>query len=158
MIRVDVQGEERVIATLRGIEQGITDFRKDQVWVRVRQEFNRIEKEHFAAEGNGRSGKWAALSSPYDAIKAKKYGTPILQRTKRLYKSLTQKTSDSVVEEQDLELTLGTSVPYATYHQKGTKRMPARPPVDLTDEQKDRLIEPIRKHLRQLAQNARLRG
>lgn len=155
---IDVTGERELIASFDKIEKGITDFRKEAVWVRVRQEFNRIEKEHFGAEGNGKSGKWASLSSPYREIKAKKWGTPILQRTKRLYKSLTQKTGDSVVEEKDLELTLGTSVPYGGYHQKGTKKMPARPPIDMTEEQAKRLVEPIKKHLRQLAQNARLAG
>jgi len=33
---------------------------------------------------------------------------------------------------------LGTSVPYGVFHQLGTKRMPARPPIQLSESDKNR--------------------
>jgi phage gpG-like protein len=86
----------------------------------------------FAAEGL--PGPWAPLSPAYAAWKAKRYpGKSILRRTDRLYESLTQRSPDTVWEITPRTIRFGTRVPYWKYHQTGTRRMPARPPLVLLD-------------------------
>ena len=55
--------------------------------------------------------------------------SPLLIRTGRLYRSLTQEGGEniSIWDPETLTLLLGTAVPYAPYHQFGTRTMPARP-------------------------------
>lgn len=156
-VNVSVEGQRELIAAFEKVQDGVADLRKLNIWLKVRQAFYRVIKGQFADEGSGRSGKWQELSSPYKEIKAKKYGNkPILQATGRLYRGMTG-GSGTYVEEKATEMTVGTKVPYAGHHQKGTRKMPARPIVDLTDEQEQQVLEPIKFGLKQLASNARLR-
>lgn len=158
-ITIDVEGEQAVINAFQKVERGILDLRQLGTWKWVASEFYKVEKAQFGSEGSaGKSGKWKSLTSPYKEIKAKKWGDqPILQASGRLYKSLTANGADSVYEESNLELTLGSSLPYAGYHQKGTRKMAARPPISLNDEQITQITKPIQKKLEQLIDNAKLR-
>lgn len=157
---VEIVGLNEVLAAFKGVEKGMLDFRDLGTWDAVAFEFHRIEKEQFGSEGGaGKSGKWAPLTSPYKEIKDRKYGPlPILQRSGRLYKSLTSSGGDAVVEKRPQELVIGTRTPYAGYHQTGTSRMKARPPISVTPDQEKQLLKPIEKHLRQIVANAKLRS
>jgi len=93
--------------------------------------FALIMKEQFDTEG-GRAHQWAALSPGYAAQKELRYpGKPILQASGALMKSLTHEPF-GVEGATATEMVLGTDIPYAIFHQLGTKGMPARPVVDLT--------------------------
>lgn len=85
----------------------------------------------FDAEG-GASGNWAPLSVSYAKWKAAHYpGKPILQRTGALQAALTGPGSNARREVSGDTLTFGTSgLPYASLHQTGTGKMPARPEFD----------------------------
>lgn len=89
----------------------------------------------FNAEGAGPdAGKWAPLSARYKAWKDANFpGLPILERYGRLRAALTMSASPFARRDVSNEaLVFGTkNVPYATFHQTGTSRMPARPPLDL---------------------------
>lgn len=155
-IDVEVKGLPEVIAAFAEVQGGVADLRKNATWLRVQQAYYKTVKQVFANEG-GRS-KWQGLSSPYKEIKAKQYGNvPILQRTKRLYRSMTQMGGEAIVDKQATEMTLGSRVPYGGYHQSGTSKMPSRPPIDFTDEQQKEILKPIGDSLRQLVANAKLR-
>lgn len=92
-------------------------------------------RRQFDAEGAGPdSGKWAPLSARYKAWKDVNFpGLPILERYGRLRAGLTMPASPFSRRDIDAQtLVFGTrEVPYATFHQTGTDRMPARPPIDL---------------------------
>ncbi|MBL8909869.1 MAG: phage virion morphogenesis protein [Archangium sp.] len=94
----------------------------------------RATGQQFDARGAGPdAGSWAPLSISYAKWKAAHYpGKPLLERTGALREGLTQ--SGSANARRDIgsnELTFGTrSVPYASAHQTGTERMPARPLFD----------------------------
>lgn len=158
-ININVDGMVTTLNAIGTVERGVLDLRQLGTWKWVAAEFQKIEREQFSSEGgSGQAGKWKGLSSPYKEIKAKKWGQqPILQASGRLYKSLTSSGGDAVYEESNLELTLGSSVPYAKYHQRGTRKMPSRPPISLTDENKKQLLKPIQTKLEQLIDNAKLR-
>jgi phage gpG-like protein len=87
----------------------------------------KIWQKQFAQEGRYTGAAWSPLSPPYARWKAKNYpGKPILQRTGKLMESMTQRPF-GIDEITDKSMTIGTDVPYAQYHQRGTEHMPARP-------------------------------
>jgi hypothetical protein len=151
---VTAEGIPRVIGSLETVRKGFKDFR-GATWIRVRNVFYQVQKEIFASEGGAsRSGKWKELSSPYKEWKQKKYGSkPILQGGGGMYREFTSQPGS--IHEGEQEMTLGFSQP-AGFHHTGTSKMPKRDPLDMTDEQKERLQEPIKLRLRQIIDNAKL--
>lgn len=150
-LKITVDGAEKLQLALSRTAEAITDF--SPVWNEVRTAFFEIEQDQFQSGGaKGASGTWAALSPKTEAIKIQKYGTfallagPLIATT-RLYKSLTRSTEDTIFETTKTTMAIGTSVPYAKFHQRGTRRMPARPPIDLSDKQKDDLSKVIKKSM-----------
>lgn len=126
------------------VEEYISDFRS--IWPNVTKEFYLIEQEHFNSEGaHGASGGWAPLSPLYAKYKEVQYpNKPILQATGALMESLTGfEAADSIYRPDTTELTLGTQREGAIYHQRGSSRMPARPPISLSEEDKRRLQKAI---------------
>lgn len=96
-----------------------------------------LEREtakQFDAEGAGpQAGSWAALSTKYAAWKEKVApGAPKLVLSGTLRAALTDGSSSNALREVSGDaLSFGTkAVPYASTHQTGSGRMPARPPFD----------------------------
>jgi phage gpG-like protein len=94
--------------------------------------------KQFDAEGAGPNrGSWAALSPAYEEWKGRNYpGQPILVRTGALRDALTMSEGSHALRDFGRQtFNYGTSgLPYASFHQSGTARMPDRPPFDLTVE------------------------
>lgn len=92
-------------------------------------------RRQFDAEGTGPdSGKWAPLSAKYKEWKDANFpGKPILERYGVLRAALTEGSSPYALRRADsTTLVYGTKgVPYATFHQTGTSKMPERPVFDL---------------------------
>lgn len=130
------------------IEQRVSDFRF--AWPAVSREFYDIELRQFETEGAvGASGKWAPLSDPYERFKVIAFpGEPILQATHALKESLTTNDAlDSVFIPEKDQLTIGTKREGARAHQRGTNRVPARPPISFTETQKRRVTKAIQAEL-----------
>lgn len=147
MVGVEFQGEVEFYRQLRKIPDAAKDL--TPVWPDVVKVLQEEEAAAFASEGaTTRRGKWKSLSPAYAARKAKKTpGKTILMATGRLQASVTAKTEDSVIEETPTSLTFGTTVKYAKFHQRGTRRMPQREFLSLTDRGINRITRRIRKHL-----------
>jgi phage gpG-like protein len=100
----------------------------------ILQDMRRLEQELFETEGRG---EWPELAASTLQSKARQgYSSKILQATEALYDSLGGNLSAAGHVEQvtDSEIVFGTTVPYARYLQEGTSKMPARPPVDVREE------------------------
>lgn len=98
-----------------------------------------------AYEGNPR---FAPLAPRYARYKAKRYpNTPILTRSGRMRQSLTSITSDSIADITPTTLTYGAKLPYAIYHQTGTRKMPKRPPLKLSKPLSTRILAALRNYL-----------
>lgn len=139
-----VDGAVEMVRSFNRIEQQISDFRF--IWPAVAEEFYSLEAEQFKTEGaSGASGRWASLSLAYAKYKAVHFpNMPLLKATTSLFDSMTSFEAPGAVYRPDKdELTIGTSVPYAIYHQRGTKRMPARPIISLSDSGKRRIQKAI---------------
>lgn len=130
-ITLEIDGQEQFNWAVDSISKSITDWRG--VWPEVEQIFYRAQLEQFNSEGSRGGSRWTPLSDNYRNWKQKKYpGRPILVLTGRLKRSLTVNGAggaDQVRDQQPMSLTLGSVVPYAIYHQRGTKRMAQRQPM-----------------------------
>lgn len=123
----------------------------------IADEFYRAEHEQFESQGaRGASGRWAALSPAYAKYKAQRWpGKTILMREDNLRNSLTSRDAlDAIyIVDQD-ELILGTQVEYANVHHRGRGRLPARPVISLSDEQKRRMQKAIQRQLVEFTRRA----
>jgi phage gpG-like protein len=104
------------------------------IFPRMTPVFEDEMRSQFDAEGQGASGSWAPLSEQYAAWKEDHYpGQPILQREGTLHEALTSSGSPfarRVVSGDEFDFgTIG--VEYASVHQLGSGRMPARPLFDM---------------------------
>lgn len=147
----EVSGQQvlsRAFNRLESIPKDLSGIFKD-----VEKEFHAIEAENFQSENaKGASGRWKPISKKTEEIKIRKRGTFALLAgtlidSEALYKSLTGKSNHTVSIINKQGAAFGTNLPYAKLHQTGTKRMPARPPIDLSDAQKRRIQKVIQKGL-----------
>lgn len=96
------------------------------LWPQITEGFVKREGLWFSRQGEG---TWPPLSDAYRDWKLKHYGSrPLLVRTGDLKESLTD-PHKAVLAETDHMLVLGSNVEYAPFHQDGTQKMPARPPL-----------------------------
>ena len=102
-----------------------------------------VERQ-FDAEGTGpTAGPWAQLSAQYAAWKEDNYpGQPLLVATGALRDALTVDGSAHALRDYSASMfNFGTQgLDYASFHQTGTSRMPARPPLDFGPEFERELV------------------
>lgn len=129
-LRFELEGFDPVMVGLTGAVTKARDFRPFWRTV-VAPWFFGLVQEQFASEGKAVGG-WAPLSPRYAAWKATRYpGKTILRRTDRLMRSLTWTgatlaTPEGIAVMGPTDATFGTSVPYARFHQRGTRTMRQR--------------------------------
>lgn len=145
LVTIDVEN-----ADLWGKRLGIMgDALKDltPVWTAWAIDFHAKERFLFEVEGAAPGFRaWTPLSPRYAAQKRRAgYAGGILVRTGRLRASLTGGSADSITRIKPQDLEVGTRVPYAKYHQGGTRKMPARPPLRVTAAQKRFLLQLIQR-------------
>lgn len=150
--QAEIVGEEVFNRSFNRITEFIDDFRS--VWPFVIRWFYETEREQFASEGNkGSTGKWKPLTSKYFAWKEKNFpGKPIMQRTGKLFESLTEfESPDAIVRPEKTELTIGTQTEYAIFHQQGGDRLPKRSLIAPSDAQLRDLQKAIQRPLVEFA-------
>lgn len=130
-IEVKVEGDEELKRAFDLMLSRVTDWRP--FWPDFAAVFYVSEQARFASEG---FGAWPPLSDGYRRWKEKHYpGQKILSLSGALRESLTSKSGASAVyEEAAMELTMGTTIHYAKYHQYGapSRNLRPRPPIDIT--------------------------
>lgn len=110
-----------VIAKLRLMEDDVTDTRK--MYRRMGNELRAEWRLKFASSD---SGRWEPLSRNTDRIENMNRGQ-LLVDTRRLRNSWVQsKKRGNITRITPLKAEFGSSVPYATFHETGTKHMPKR--------------------------------
>ena len=149
---IDVDGEREFHLAFRNVAERIQDLRPS--WPAVAKEFFEIEQDLFRSEGSsGASGRWAPLSRQYEEQKVREHGSfalfaGVLIRTGAMSNALTRKgAAHQVYEEQADSLTIGTGLPYPRAHMKPWRNRPARPPIDLTDRDRERMRKVLRRGL-----------
>ncbi|NIQ92893.1 MAG: phage virion morphogenesis protein [Desulfuromonadales bacterium] len=97
-------------------------------------------------EQEGRPLPWAPLAPDYARRKARRFGPglKILQRSGRLRRSITTRVEgDAIVA--------STDVAYAPFHQFGTRFLPARPFLVLTESDKEEVARAVARSLESTA-------
>lgn len=151
-------GLETIVAAYERAGAELQDFGR-YMWPRLTPVLERHVKEQLDAEGQGSEGPFAPLSASYLAWKEANYpGMPILQRTRAMYDGLTDSSSPFAFrQESGNEYNFGTrGVEYASFHQSGTDRMPARPPFDFTSGFETELMQAGAAAAREALQQARI--
>ena len=125
---IEIVGLNRVLSGLGNIDRGLETLKP--LWEQFQSQFHAEESALFA------SAPWTPLSPAYAERKRKEVGSkPILQRTGTLLRSLTEpKARGSITRINDMDAEFGSSIFYGIFHQLGTARMPARPPLANPDE------------------------
>lgn len=103
----------------------------------------------FAVQGTPRA--WAALSPAYARWKAINFpGMPLLQRTRRMVRGFSFEAKPRSLRITN-RVTAGQSVkiPRWRLHQEGTGKMPARPILQFTNKDRDKMHEFTKEHLRE---------
>ena len=118
----------------------------------IADDFREMVAQQFASEGRAGGTPWPPRKSTGGVGATRRVartgrGTAslLLVRTGALRDSLTTPGAAGSVEELDGgSLTLGTRLPYAMFHQLGTRRMPARPLIVLSDDRSAKWAEVFR--------------
>lgn len=151
-----VEGVDILNRSFARMGENLSDLRP--IWDSVQDEFWKVENENFKSENaRGSSGTWKPLSRPYAKRKAQRYGVKtILRASDALYKSLTEKTGDTVLLKDKQEFGIGTSLEYARYHQRGGKKLPKRPVIDFSEAQKTQLAKGMQRDILKVMRNTGL--
>lgn len=105
------------------------------------QSIAEYEAKMFGGEFDANLDTWARLAK--STIK-KKGHDQILVETGALRDSLVSVAGPGNVHEiMSRQMRFGTEVGYAMFHQYGTSRMPARPPVGMSEETLDKLVNSV---------------
>ena len=126
---------------LTTLEKRVRSIREGAL--RVYERFREIEQNQFTRQGAGPSGPWAPLH-PRTLAKKERLGHDPrrLHATLKLRPSLTRRgTRNAIFRANRDGIFMGTRDPKAGYHQKGTKKIPARPPIDLFEQDKREMID-----------------
>jgi phage gpG-like protein len=155
--RLEIAGSVAMDRGIARFADGIADYRP--IWPVIEDDFYAQEKDQFKSEGTEGGDKWAPLSPEYAGYKEAHFpGKPILQRTGDLYDSLTNPNSaNGVRREERKTLTLGSTLPYALYHQQGTNKMPARPELQFPEAFKRSTMHHIQVYLVTMASQSGFR-
>lgn len=123
-IRTSVTGTNRVTRYFAGMMRRSEDFRSIFRW--AQRELEEANRENFATRGAVSGKPWAPLDNEYARWKLENYGPlPTLIRSGDLYREVTflrGRPNDIGLT----EATFGTDLPYAKFHQTGTRFMAQR--------------------------------
>jgi phage gpG-like protein len=151
--KLDIAGEVQMDRGISRFADGVADYRP--VWGVIEDDFYALEKDQFKSEGAEGGEAWQELSPEYAKWKEAHFpGKPILERAGVLETSLTSASGAGTVRiEERKTLTLGSSIPYAIYHQSIAPRvrLPRRPEINLTEAFKRTVMHHIQVYLVEIA-------
>jgi phage gpG-like protein len=139
---------EPVENALAGFQESLAD--QQPALAAIADDFREMIAQQFASEGRAEGTPWPPLAPA--TLRRRRGLTPILYQTGALLRSLSEPGATGHVEEiEDYSLTLGSRLPYAVFHQTGTRRLPARPIIVLSGARSERWTEIVRREIEQKA-------
>ena len=144
-VNFEVLGERQVSQMLSRTTDKAADL--GPYWLMVQGLLSQVIGEQFDSAG-GRTGGWAPLSERYVADKVRRFGSqPILVATGALRESLMGGSGQISRQEGNETLRFGTSLGYGVFHQTGTRNMPQRRILDLTNDDRRTMMKMLQRHL-----------
>jgi phage gpG-like protein len=152
-LSIRVVGQAAMERGLARFTEGLADYRP--LWRAIEDDFYAAEQEQFRTEGTATGPHWTALSPNYAKWKETRFpGRLILERTGDLRRSLTDRQDpNALCIEERKTLTLGSRIPYASFHQQGTSKMPARPVMAAPEDFQRRVREHIQAYLEEMGKS-----
>jgi phage gpG-like protein len=99
----------------------------------------KFSKANFTLKGDG---KYEELSTLYKKRKSRiKPSAPIMVYSGALRDSIVGDTKDSILRVTEFSAVIGTSLPYAAYHDRGNENLPMRKPLFLTKKMVEQMIK-----------------
>lgn len=145
MLRI-VYEVKPAIEALEAMAERVSDLRP--AWRAIVLYLKAATIQQFASQGARLGSPWQPLSPAYATAKAIRYpGKPILRATDAMFNSLASVTADSIVELEPQAMSYGTRDRKAQWHQKGTRRMPARKILGLMAQDKQMVKSLVKDHL-----------
>jgi phage gpG-like protein len=124
-LRFDSDGADAFALQLRRFEHNIGDA-TPAFEAMARFQVGTVNARQFKERGTVETGRWAPLSPLYGRWKARvRPGKPLMVFDGDLKRSMTVPGKGVYIVRSNM-MTVGTAIPYAKYHQKGTPTMPAR--------------------------------
>jgi phage gpG-like protein len=143
---LEVLGETQIDRTFLRMSNNARTTEK--LWKEILKTLKLIEQVQFLTQGAHGSGGWPELAESTLKAKARKGQLPWIERaTEDLYNSLTGETADSLAETSEDWLRYGTHIPYAIFQQTGTKNMPQRRLVQLTEVERVELTKMVQRYI-----------
>lgn len=132
-------------AQLEGLYHDLESLVYNTDYSEVLSDFQHViaegEAESFSTETASNGEAWAPLA---ESTIRRKGHDQILFETGDLMESLIHVGGAGNISEVDSHGSIyGTSVPYAIFHDQGTSRIPARPPVGVSEDRVDQLAEMV---------------
>ena len=123
--KMSVPNALKIHFAFAGLAEEVKDWSRN-IWPSVvRYALRPWLTDQFAQQGHGAHGNWPALTALYAARKAKTYPSKlILEASGKMKESLIPEANKGEMTPRTLRY--GSNVPYAIYHQTGTKKMVAR--------------------------------
>ncbi len=140
----------------RNVERALNDFQaslggNSPALAAVADDLRGMIAEQFATEGAAGGTPWTPLAAS-TLRKSRHVRSGILNLTGALRRSLTDPAAPGHVEEiGGGQLLFGTDLAFAGFHQTGTRRMPARPILVLSDDSTGRWLEMVRTQIEEKA-------
>ena len=143
-INISLSGIGTITKRVNKVSDQMKDLRP--AFIKIGEDFRKTEIKVFQGQGAyGSRSAWKQLTPKYKQWKSAHYpGKPILQMTGALKNSLTTKGPGNIEIITKNSITLGSDDPKFKWHQKGTRKMAARPPITYTKYQGTKWINIIR--------------
>lgn len=128
-VEVNIGGIDQAIRNLGRLAHGFDNF--EIAFMKIGDDFRSTERKVFNAQGAfERRSSWKPLTPLYASYKKILHpGKKILVMSGGLKRSLTIKGGYHIERISKKSMVIGTSYHIAKYHQAGTRKMVARPPV-----------------------------
>ena len=151
-LNITLEGEDTVVRRLRARVDRMRDL--TPAWPQIDEVLRAIVRLQASSEGGRGGAPWQPLAKrTQDERRRLGYGPAhmMLQRTGALVRSLTSLTGDTITVHEAQYYAFGSADPKFKYHQSNQPRarLPRRALLQLTADDKNDVVRPIRVYLRE---------
>lgn len=149
--QIAVEGDVALRAKFSRFASKIDDF--TPAWNLIAEDFYQLEEDLFNSQGASGLRGWAPLAP--STLRRKK-GPSILVESGALRRSLTRPGGRNIRKITRSEARFGSKDPKVVFHFYGTRTMPRREPIQLTEADKKRWVKLVQRHLVSVARDSGL--
>lgn len=146
-VNFEIAGEKQIARRFENFTANLDDL--VPAFKEILKSFYAGEKKQFETEGGWGSGGWLPLSPSYAARKDP--SLKVLEESGKLGRALSGEvpanTQGNIEIIESNQLIMGTDIDFAIYHQRGTRNMPMRKPIEIPEAERKKWTSIIHKHI-----------